>query len=60
MFTLYMVHWGLATFLNIMLAIDHELRSIQMKNMFTFTVGIMMGTNAVILLEYVRGIFVSG
>lgn len=60
MFNLFMVHWALVTLLNLLLAYDCDLRSARIKDTFGFIVGLLLGVNAVILLEYVRGVFVPG
>ena len=60
MFQLYMVHWVLGTCIHVLLAFDPYLQNEHCKSICTFLLGLMLGCNAVILFEYIRGVFVDG
>ena len=44
----------------VLLSIDPRGESRQIKEIFTFTIGLILGCYAVTLFEYVRGLFIDG
>ena len=55
-----MVFWLLLVFTQVLLSIDPRGESRQIKEIFTFTIGLILGCYAVTLFEYVRGVFIDG
>ena len=55
-----MVFWILLVVTQVLLSIDPRGESRQIKEIFTFTIGLILGCYAVTLFEYVRGLFIDG